>query len=329
MGQPARFYTSATASVNYIYKSWFALMKRYQSQLDGKLRWLEMLNSDAELVELSGVSLDTLRAKSAGILAQFAPQETNRETPTKGKKSKKGKKSQNLDSEINLSEHLFDTYKNTEDHITRCAISHLLKNVCTINDKEEKPEKFAQRRRKLEIQIQRLTEKLPARIPKGLDLTDTQWIETLITATQTVPENETEAKLWQNYLLRKSSQVPFPVAYETNEDMTWLKNQFGHICVKFNGLSEHTFQIYCDSRQLHWFQRFLEDQETKRSSKNQHFSALFTLRSGRIAWQGGEGNREPWNVHHLILRYSFMDTGRNKFSEGRKIRRNRQHYHPD
>ncbi|MFM5980693.1 MAG: type V CRISPR-associated protein Cas12k [Sphaerospermopsis kisseleviana] len=84
MGQPARFYTSATASVNYIYKSWFALMKRYQSQLDGKLRWLEMLNSDAELVEQSGVSLDTLRATSAEILAQFAPQETNEDKTTKG-----------------------------------------------------------------------------------------------------------------------------------------------------------------------------------------------------------------------------------------------------
>lgn len=97
MGQPGRFYTSATVSVNYIYKSWFALMKRYQSQLDGKLRWLEMLNSDAELVEQSGVSLDTLRATSAEILAQFKPQETNGNTPTKGKKSKKRKKSENVD----------------------------------------------------------------------------------------------------------------------------------------------------------------------------------------------------------------------------------------
>ncbi|MFM6007814.1 MAG: hypothetical protein ACKPA7_28535, partial [Sphaerospermopsis kisseleviana] len=105
----------------------------------------------------------------------------------------------------NLSKYLFDTYENTEDNITRCGISYLLKNGCKISDKEEKTEKFAQRRRKLEIQIQRLTEKLAARIPKGRDLTDTQWIETLITATQTVPENETEAKLWQNYLLRKSS----------------------------------------------------------------------------------------------------------------------------
>jgi hypothetical protein len=307
IGQPARFYTSAIASVNYIYKSWFALMKRYQSQLDGKLRWLEMLNSDAELVEQSGIPLDTLRTKSAEILAQFAPQETNEDTSKKGKKSKKRKKSENVDSERNLSKHLFDTYENTEDPITRYAISYLLKNGCKINDKEENPEKFAQRRRKVEIQIQRLTEKLAARIPKGRDLTDTQWIETLITATQTVPENETEAKFWQNYLLRKSSKVPFPVAYETNEDMTWLKNQFGRICVKFNGLSEHTFQIYCDSRQLHWFQRFLEDQQIKKNSKNEHSSALFTLRSGRISWQEEQGKGEPWNIHHLTL-YCCVDT---------------------
>ncbi|MDH6060005.1 type V CRISPR-associated protein Cas12k [Chrysosporum bergii ANA360D] len=307
MGQPARFYTSATASVNYIYKSWFALMKRYQSQLDGKLRWLEMLNSDVELVEQSGVSLDTLRAKAEKILAQFAPQETKGDKTTKGKKSKKGKKSENVDSERNLSKHLFDTYENTEDNITRCAIRYLLKNGCKINDKEEKPEKFAQRRRKLEIQIQRLTENLAARIPKGRDLTDTQLIATLITADKTVPKNETEAKLCQNNLLKKSSKVPFPVAYETNEDLVWSKNKFGRVCVKFSGLREHTFQIYCDSRQLHWFQRFLEDQETKRSSKNQHSSALFTLRSGRIAWQKGEGDGEPWNIHHLTL-YCCVDT---------------------
>ncbi|ALB42559.1 hypothetical protein AA650_20750 [Anabaena sp. WA102] len=298
IGQPARFYTSATASVNYIYKSWFALMKRFQSQLDGKLRWLEMLNSDTELVEASGVSLDILQTKSAEILAQFAPQNPAETQPAKGKK---GKKSPNSDSDRNLSKNLFDGYSNTEDNLTRCAISYLLKNGCKISNKAENTDKFAQRRHKVEIQIQRLTEKLAARIPKGRDLTDTIRLETLFNATQTVPENETEAKFWQNILLRKSSQVPFPVAYETNEDMTWLKNQFGRICVKFNGLSEHTFQIYCDSRQLHWFQRFLEDQQIKKDSKNQHSSALFTLRSGRISWQEEEDKGEPWDVNHLTL----------------------------
>lgn len=89
--------------------------------------------------------------------------------------------------------------------------------------------------------------------------------------------------------------------------MTWFKNCKGRICVKFNGLSEHTFEIYCNSRHLHWFQSFLSDQEIKKKSKNQHSSSLFTLRSGRIAWQQGDSKGEPWNVHHLTL-YCSVDT---------------------
>lgn len=202
---------------------------------------------------------------------------------------------------------LFEIYRNTEDILTRCAISYLLKNGCKVTDKEEDCEKFAQRCRKLEIQIERLKEQLEARIPKGRDLTNTKWLQTLFTAIHNVPQNETEAKSWQNSLLRQSSCVPFPVAYEGSEEMTWFKNQKGRICVKFNGMSEHTFEVYCDSRQLHWFKRFLEDQQIKRNSKNQHSSSLFTLRSGRIAWQEGEGKGEPWNVDSLIL-YCCVDT---------------------
>jgi hypothetical protein len=126
-------------------------------------------------------------------------------------------------------------------------------------------------------------------MPKGRDLTSEKWLEALAIATSHVPQDEDEAKSWQASLLRQSSSVPFPVAFETNEDLRWSKNQKGRLCVEFNGLSEHTFEVYCDKRQLHWFQRFLEDQQIKRDSKNQHSSSLFTLRSGRIAWQEGEG----------------------------------------
>ncbi|MHC5735451.1 type V CRISPR-associated protein Cas12k [Nostoc sp.] len=149
IGQPGRFYTSAIALVNYIYKSWFALMKRSQYQLEGKIRWLEMLKSDVELVESSGVSLDSLRTKAAEILVQFAPLNTAETQSTNGKKAKK--------------------------------------------------------------------------------------------------------------------------------------------------------------RHLHWFQRFLEDQQIKKNSKNQHSSSLFTLRSGRLAWQEEEGKGDPWNVNRLTL-YCSVDT---------------------
>ncbi|MEH2157274.1 type V CRISPR-associated protein Cas12k [Nostoc sp.] len=305
--QPGRFYTSAITTVNYIYKSWLALMKRSQFQLEGKIRWLEMLNSDVELVESSGVNLDSLRTKAAEILAQFSSLNTAETQSTKGKKAKKRKKPQNSDSDRSLSKNLFDTYRKTEDNLTRCAISYLLKNGCKINDKEEDAKKFAQRRRKLEIQIERLREQLETRIPKGRDLTDTKWLETILVATHNVPTNEAEAKFWQDSLLRQSSKVPFPVAYGSSEDMTWFKNQFGRICVKFKCFSKHSFQVYCDSRHLHWFQRFLEDQQIKKNSKNQHSSSLFTLRSGRIAWQEEKGKGDPWNVNRLTL-YCSVDT---------------------
>ena len=73
-GQPARFYTSAVTTVSYIYKSWLALMKRSQYQLEGKTRWLSMLNSDVELLEITGVTLEVLRNQSAEILVQLTPQ---------------------------------------------------------------------------------------------------------------------------------------------------------------------------------------------------------------------------------------------------------------
>ena len=149
--------------------------------------------------------------------------------------------------------------------------------------------------------------KLEARLPKARDLTDFNWLNNLELATEQVPESEEEAKSWQDALLKKSSSVPFPIAYETNEDMTWFKNEKGRICVKFNGIGEHTFEINCNKRQLHWFKRFLLDQETKKNSKNQHSSSLFTLRSGLILWQETDKKGKPWNINYLAL-HCCVDT---------------------
>lgn len=230
---------------------------------------------------------------------------TSRKPPKS--KAKKGKKRKISNANRNLSQALFEAYRETEDILTHACICYLLKNGGKVSTKEEDPEKFNLRRRKIEIRVKRLTEQLASRMPKGRDLTSERWLETLAIATSHVPQDENEAKSWQDSLLRQSNSVPFPVAFETNEDLRWSKNQKGRLCVEFNGLSEHTFEVYCDKRQLHWFQRFLEDSLIKRDSKNQHSSSLFTLRSGRIAWQEGEGKGDPWSVHRLTL-YCSIDT---------------------
>lgn len=286
ISQPGRFYTSAITLVDYIYKSWFKVQQRLQRKLERQTRWLAMLKSDEELVNQSNCPLEVIGTTAAEILA---------------------KKRQTSEPNCGLFQALWQAYDNTEDILIRSAICYLLKNRCKVPDQEEDKEEFAKRRRKTKIRISRLEEQLDSRIPKSRDLTGEMWLETLIAATSTVPENDSQTCFWQDRLLTKPKPVPFPVNYESNEDLTWSKNSKGRLCVKFNGLGEHTFQIYCDQRQLKWFQRFLEDQQIKRESKNQHSSSLFTLRSGRIAWALGKGKGDPWNTHHLTL-YCTLDT---------------------
>ncbi|MCC5656450.1 type V CRISPR-associated protein Cas12k [Nostoc sp. XA010] len=289
--------------MDYVYKSWFALQKRRKYQIEGKERWLKMLKSDLELEQESQCSLNVIRTKATEILTKFAPQSEQNSNQKKGKNTKKSTKSK----KSSLFQILLNTYGATQDPLTRCALAYLLKNKCKINELDEDPEEFTRNRRKKEIEIERLKDQLQSRIPKGRDLTGEEWLETLEIATANVAQNEKEAKAWQAALLRKTADVPFPVAYESNEDMTWLKNDKGRLFVRFNGLGKLTFEIYCDKHHLQYFQRFLEDQEIKRNSKNQHSSSLFTLRSGRLAWLPGEEKGEVWKVNQLNL-YCSLDT---------------------
>lgn len=290
IGQPSRCYLSAIHAVEYIFQSWLAIQRTLQAKFDRKTFWLEILQSDAALTEATGQSLEAIQAQATAILNQVTRQSRNGPA----------------NEERTAYSRLFDRYRAADNVLDRCAIAYLLKNRGHLPTEPEDPAKFAKRRRKAEIQAQRLQDQIEARLPKGRDLTGDRWLETLETATITVPKDNTEAKHWQNRLLTRPQTVPFPLIYETNEDMVWSLNDKGRLCVQFNGLSDHPFQIYCDQRQLHWFQRFLEDQTTKRTSKN-HSSALFTLRSGRLAWQAGKGKGDPWEVNRLTL-YCTVDT---------------------
>jgi hypothetical protein len=233
---------------------------------------------------MSNCTLEGISAKAVEILTPLASQNESTQ-PTKTK-SKKHKKSQASNSNRNVSKILFEAYDNTEDILTKSALCYLLKNGCKVPTKEEDLEKFAKRRRKSEIKISRLIEQIASRIPKGRDLTGHTWLETLAIASTTAPQDQAEAKSWQDRLLTDSKCVPFPVAYETNEDLTWSKNSKGRREVRFNGLGEHSFQIYCDQRQLKWFQRFYEDQEIKRASIDQHSSSLFTSKDSIVIEEG-------------------------------------------
>lgn len=304
-GQPSRFYTSVITLVTYIYKSWLALNKRLQRKIEGKETWLEMLKSDAELEQESNSTLENIRKKATEILASLALQKVN--DTSQNIKTTKNKSEKIPQYPIIKPSVLFDIYRQTEDSLKKCALIYLLKNNCKVNNLEEDAEKYAQKRRRKEIEITRLKEQLKSRVPKGRDLIGEKWLETLGKAVNTNPKTENEAKSWQANLLRGLSCVPFPVVYESNEDMKWSINDEGRIFVSFNGLGKLKFEIYCDKRHLDLFRRFIEDQEIKRQGKKQHSSALFLLRSARISWLEKAGKGKPWNLHRLQL-FCSIDT---------------------
>jgi hypothetical protein len=260
-GQPSRFYISAIKTVEYTFKSWLKIQQRVQFKLAGKRRWLEMLQSDTELVERSGLSMEDICAEAVEILAKH---QASIDVIPKGKKSS------------DVGHLLFEAYRETDDVQTQCAIAYLLKNGCKVSNIEEDPEPFARRCRKLEIQIERLTNQLENRLPKGRDLTGQRFLNALDTAANSVPCSNAEASTLQSKLLKRAQNLPFPFLTETNRDLRWFQNSKGRICLHFGGLSDLEFEVYCDQRYLPYFRLFLADFQTLLTNKK-HSSSLALL----------------------------------------------------
>ena len=120
-----------------------------------------MLKSDTELLKECECSLDILRSKAKEILSDVE------------KAVEKSKKRENTKKVLKKPSLLFDLYDETEQEnaSTRSAICYLLKNGSKIPkpDKPENRKKFAQRRRKIEIKIKRLKDRIEGSRPHGRD----------------------------------------------------------------------------------------------------------------------------------------------------------------
>lgn len=280
--QPGRFYASAYRMVSYTYESWLALQKKTKLRLDGKRRWLSIVKSDAELLELTGLSLEWLRQSAREVLSQLTAQPTADSPPdtqakTPKAKSRKPKKKKSAAQDKDLIGKLFKAYEATDDLTQRCILAYLIKNGGTLSNDEETPEAFAHRIHSKQKEIARLEDRLQARLPKGRDLTGDIFTDTLLIAQQQEPEDVAQMRDWQAKLLMRPADLPYPIRYDSSTDMMWKPDDQGRITVNFNGLEkflknsdpevkawlkehkEYPFQIQCDQRQLPYFQRFLTD----------------------------------------------------------------------
>lgn len=321
-GQPARFYASSILMVTYTYESWLALQQNRRRRLDGKQRWLNVVKSDAELLKLSGSTLDIIQQRAQAILHQVNADPETQALPTP-KKHNLARPQANSINNRNLITRLFTAYDSTDDILSRCAIAYLIKNGGKIPETEEEQEKFAHRIHRKQKEIEQLEAQLQARLPKGRDLTGEEFLETLAIATQQIPETVTRVREWQAKLLTRPASLPYPIIYGSSTDVRWGKTAKGRITVSFNGVDkylkaaapdiqkwfktykEYPFRLYCDQRQLPFFQRFLDDWQTYKANKDTYPAGLLTLSSAILAWRESEGKGEPWKVNHLTLYCSF------------------------
>jgi hypothetical protein len=284
--QPAKFFISAEKVACYTFKSWLAVQKRTQKQLEQKAFWLQMLRTDQELISDCDKTIEEIRRKSQAILeSQYRGDST--------------------ESERELRQWLYQAYKDTSESLTRSAIAYLLKHRCKIPtavmEGEEDTKKFLKYRRKIAITVKRLTQQLENRLPQGRDLTGLRFLEVLEAVGNQVPVDDLQASKWQAQLLKKPDLVPFPIVLESNMDLMWFLDPSGAISLNIGGISEHEFTIGCGQRQLHYFQKFLSDYQTMLQSKKQHTSSLFLLRSAKLIWVPKDGQGDPWKINDLYL----------------------------
>ena len=306
---PGRFGTSAETLVKDTYKSWFAVQRNNRNKLWGKKRWLTILKSEQELLKVTKLSLSELQAESEKILKR----EQKKYDKLKQNKNPKTEVSKDLFGHfIKIYEKITANYgKEKKPHlkakklIQQCAVVYLLKNKLEFANQPEDPEKYQRYRRKKEIQVERLNEQLKARLPRGRQLTQDEYLKVLEQAKSLITQNK-EIELLQARLLRREELIPFPVSYNSNTDIYWSKNEQGRICVSFNGLAKHTFEVFCHNRQLYWFQRFYEDYQLYRKNKKQIPAGLITLRSASFVWkqEDSKDSEKPWLTNNLYLHCS-------------------------
>jgi len=275
---PSFIYGSAMSQSEEIFNSWLDIQSNNTFKLEGQQEWLSFLKSDQELMEESGFSIEEIQGKAKEVIAQSA----------------------SMTVKILLNT-LIKLHGISQDNLTRASLCYLIKNRGKIPARPENLKAFSMFRSKVIKKIERLSKQLEANVPKARELSRERWLHTLDIASSTAPSSEEVAQEWQNILMEEPDSVPLPITFESCQILKWSKDLQGRLIVQFMGMKGLAFKVYCDNRQLNYYQSFYKDQQTKKDGKNKHSSGLYLLRSAQLIWQSQKGKGSPWDVNNLAL----------------------------
>ena len=263
---PERFNRSAWLSIKNIYAGWFKTQKKLLNKLNGLNRWLGIIKSDHELVEMSKCELEEIQSRATQIASEIRSQLREAKQSTDGINHLSNSATnhaahtdnegghtcnESTESSRSLANKLFKVYFSLVETdgslFDRCAIVHLLKNGCKVATKPEDSKKFSDTCRKNHKKAERIEKQLAARMPKVRDLGE-KALKALSDGLQVVTLDNAEFVAQLAELQRKLNPLPYPVLLYSGSDVEWhlikrrnptTQDIEERIFVKFRGLNTY------------------------------------------------------------------------------------------
>lgn len=217
---PERFNRSAWLRIESIYTAWFHKQSQLSFQLQRLNRWLDIVQSDRQLVETCGCQLVEIQQRAAQILAEFEARVLN----SAASELKLTSDAESPGSAHNLIDELFNTYFALADHngsvLDRCAIVHLLKNGGKVAAQPENAVNFARRCSLKRQRAERLAKRAAAPAPKVRDLGD-RADRALSDGVETVYLKQSDFAAQLANLQRQPNPLPYAVLFYSGDDLEW------------------------------------------------------------------------------------------------------------
>ncbi|HEY9631209.1 MAG TPA: type V CRISPR-associated protein Cas12k [Coleofasciculaceae cyanobacterium] len=212
-GLPSRFYMSAQSMVKDTLDGWLKLQQRLSRKINGKKRWLKLVEEDIELATVTDFDPEVIQNRAKEILLELSQPENSEpqlsesleEAPDESQQEDGSRDGQQ--SPFSL---LFDLYEIAEDCLSRRAIVHLLKNGGEVNEETEDLEKLTQKLATKREAIQRLEKQLVSRLPKGRDPTGEQALQFLQEAIQFPEHSNRYPSLFLFDIFYHYASLPMP-----------------------------------------------------------------------------------------------------------------------
>ena len=314
---PSRFQTTALLRIQETFSGWFEQRKQKRREIDRSQRWLDIVKSDAELMEISGLDIEDIKAKALEILQEAKKiSETSQAQPEPAPESCVSEEKNSADTTPTANPYpnqpyksvfsiLFEMYEEVVQHdlVATCAISHLLKNRASIATETEDTKAFEARIRKKKKEVERLKSQLNSRLPRFRVFSD-QLLPYLFDECADLSKAKPQIDATGKNIPRKHSDLPYSVLFYSRDDITWELIQRmnpnsqvleDRIFIKIKGLDKYVkqqgiaqpavFEICCDVRQLSYFKRCHEEWQLYSKNRNDYSTRDFLLQSASLVWK--------------------------------------------